>query len=73
MPRENDLDGTPQGVFGAELRYYRERAGLSQTDLAALVNISHDVISKIETATGRPRRTSPNGWTPCRSWTRAAG
>ena len=40
MPRDNDQDGTPQGVFGAELRYHRERAGLSQTDLAALVSVS---------------------------------
>jgi transcriptional regulator with XRE-family HTH domain len=52
---------TPEGVFGAELRYYRERAGLSQTDLASLVNVSHDVISKIETgdrpsAKGLPER-----------------
>jgi len=59
MPRENDLDGTPQGVFGAELRYYRERAGLSQTDLAALVNISHDVISKIETGDRPPAKEFP--------------
>ncbi len=59
MPRENDLDGTPQGVFGAELRYYRERAGLSQTDLAALVNISHDVISKIETGDRPPAKDFP--------------
>jgi transcriptional regulator with XRE-family HTH domain len=59
MPREDDLDGTPQGVFGAELRYYRERAGLSQTDLAALVNISHDVISKIETGDRPPAKDFP--------------
>jgi len=26
MPRDNDQDGTPQGVFGAKLRYYRESA-----------------------------------------------
>jgi transcriptional regulator with XRE-family HTH domain len=59
MPRDNDLDGTPQGVFGAELRYYRERAGLSQTDLAALVNVSHDVISKIETGDLPPAKDFP--------------
>ena len=49
---------TPEGVFGAELRYYRERSGLSQTELAALVNVSHDVISKIETS-NRPREGLP--------------
>jgi hypothetical protein len=26
MPRDNDQDGTPQGVFGAELRYYPLRS-----------------------------------------------
>src|SRR6202035_1422552 len=59
MPRDNDQDGAPQGVFGAELRYYRERAGLSQTELAALVNVSHDVISKIETGERPPARGFP--------------
>jgi transcriptional regulator with XRE-family HTH domain len=59
MPRDNDHDGTPQGVFGAELRYYRERAGLSQTELAALVNVSHDVISKIETGDRPPAKNFP--------------
>lgn len=59
MPRDNDQDGTPQGVFGAELRYYRERAGLSQTELAALVNVSHDVISKIETGERPPAKEFP--------------
>src|SRR5215467_326769 len=50
---------TPEGVFGAELRYYRERARLSQTEMAALVNISHDVISKIETGERPPARDFP--------------
>src|SRR5215471_20801811 len=59
MPRDNDQDGTPQGVFGSELRHYRERAGLSQTELAALVNISHDVISKIETGERAPAKDFP--------------
>jgi transcriptional regulator with XRE-family HTH domain len=59
VSRGNDLDGTPQGVFGAELRYYRERAGLAQTELAALVNVSHDVISKIETGNRPPAEGFP--------------
>jgi transcriptional regulator with XRE-family HTH domain len=59
MTRDDEHDGTPQGVFGAELRYYRERAGLSQTELAALVNVSHDVISKIETGDRPPAKDFP--------------
>jgi transcriptional regulator with XRE-family HTH domain len=59
VPRGNDLDGTPQGVFDNELRFYRERAGLSQTELAALVNVSHDVISKIETGNRPPAEGFP--------------
>jgi len=59
MPRDNDQDGTPQGVFGAELRYHRERAELSQTELAALVTVSHDVISKIETGERPPAKDFP--------------
>ncbi len=58
MPNDADRAGTPAGVFGAELRYYRTRAGMSQKDLASGANVSHDVISKIETGTARPPRTS---------------
>ena len=68
MPNDADRAGTPAGVFGAELRFYRTRAGLSQKDLAAKANVSHDVISKIETGErppGRParpaRRSVPPG------------
>jgi transcriptional regulator with XRE-family HTH domain len=53
------LDGTPQGVFGKEVKYYRERAGLSQVELAALVNVSHDVISKIERGKRPPAEGFP--------------
>jgi predicted transcriptional regulator len=68
MPTE---PGRPQ-AFGAELRFYRTRAGLSQKDLAALAYVSHDVISKIETGE-RPRpRTSRPASTPHPSWTPAA-
>lgn len=33
MPSDADRAGTPAGVFGAELRYYRTQAGWSQKDL----------------------------------------
>jgi transcriptional regulator with XRE-family HTH domain len=59
MPDDDDHDGTPQGAFGAELRYYREQSGLSQTELAALVNVSHDVISKIEKGHRPPAKGFP--------------
>jgi DNA-binding XRE family transcriptional regulator len=54
MPNDADRTGTPAGVFGAELRFYRTRASLSQKDLAALVHVSNDVISKIETGERPP-------------------
>jgi transcriptional regulator with XRE-family HTH domain len=59
MPNDADRAGTPAGVFGAELRYYRTRAGLSQKDLASRANVSHDVISKIETGERPPAEDFP--------------
>ena len=59
MLGDDNRTRTPEGVFGAELRYHRERAGLSQTELAGLVNVSHDVISKIETGERAPARDFP--------------
>src|SRR5207302_1528539 len=59
MPNDADRAGTPAGVFGAELRFYRTRAGLSQKDLAAGASVSHDVISKIETGERPPAEDFP--------------
>jgi len=59
MPNDADRAGTPPGVFGADLRFYRTRAGLSQKDLAARANVSHDVISKIETGERPPAEDFP--------------
>jgi transcriptional regulator with XRE-family HTH domain len=59
MPTDADRAGSPAGVFGAELRYYRTRGALSQKDLAALAHVSHDVISKIETGDRPPAEDFP--------------
>jgi transcriptional regulator with XRE-family HTH domain len=59
VAKDVDRAGTPLGVFGAELRYYRTNAGLSQADLAARVHVSHDVISKIETGDRPPAEDFP--------------
>jgi len=59
MPNDADRAGTPAGVFGAELRFYRTRAGLAQKDLAARATVSHDVISKIETGERPPAEDFP--------------
>ena len=72
MPNDADRAGTPAGVFGAELRFYRTRAGLSQQDLAAQATVSHDVISTIETGERPPAGDFPPAWTRYPSWTPAA-
>ena len=46
-------------MFGAELRFYRTRAGLSQQDLAAKATVSHDLISKIEPGERSPAEDFP--------------
>lgn len=40
---------SPQAIWGRELRYYRERAGLTQNELADTINYSDSLISSIET------------------------
>lgn len=40
---------TPQAIWGRELRFYRERAGLTQVELATQVKYSASLISGIET------------------------
>ncbi len=59
MPNDADRAGTPAGVFGAELRFYRTRAGLSQKDLAAKANVSHHVITQDRDGGAAARRGLP--------------
>jgi transcriptional regulator with XRE-family HTH domain len=59
MPGNGDRSRTPEGVFGKALKFHRERAGLSQTELAALSNYSNTVINKIEKGDRPPAEGFP--------------
>jgi len=59
MPGNGDRSRTPEGVFGKALKFHRERAGLSQTELAGLSNYSNTVISKIENGDRPPAEGFP--------------
>lgn len=56
MVNRKRLDPTESAaaLFGAKLRKLRDKAGLSQAQLAAEVGYSHDTISKVETAAQAP-------------------
>ncbi|HKB30439.1 MAG TPA: helix-turn-helix transcriptional regulator, partial [Streptosporangiaceae bacterium] len=54
VSRDFDPDGTPLGLFGAELRFYRAQAGLTKTELGARVYLSADLISAIENGKRAP-------------------
>lgn len=56
--------------FGAELRSWRERRGLSQAALARLVHVHPDLIAKVEKAVRRPTRDLVVG---CDAQLRAGG
>src|SRR5215470_9450809 len=59
MPGNGDRSRTPEGVFGKAPKFHRERAGLSQTELAGLSNYSNTVISKIENGDRPPAEGFP--------------
>jgi transcriptional regulator with XRE-family HTH domain len=54
--RDSDLAASPLRVFGAELRHYRTRAGMSQDQLGARVYCSGDLIGKIENGQRAPTK-----------------
>ncbi|TDC73880.1 XRE family transcriptional regulator [Actinomadura sp. 7K507] len=56
MVNRKRLDPTESvaALFGAKLRNLRDKAGLSQAQLAEAVNYSNDTISKVETAAQAP-------------------
>jgi transcriptional regulator with XRE-family HTH domain len=49
MGHMDDARFTPQAIWGRELRFYRERAELTQAELAARLFCSDSLISSIET------------------------
>jgi transcriptional regulator with XRE-family HTH domain len=53
---ESAPEGTPRHVFGAMLRFYRSRAGLTQDQLAALAHVSGKLISAYENGWRVPTR-----------------
>jgi transcriptional regulator with XRE-family HTH domain len=54
QPRTLDPHASPLAYFGAELRAWRGRRGLSQAQLGQLVHVSGDLLGKVEKAQRRP-------------------
>lgn len=52
----NPLKGSPRAVFGAMLRHYRVRAGLTQDQVGALAHVSGKLISAYENGRRVPTR-----------------
>lgn len=53
-PRTLDPSASARAYFGAELRTWRERRGLSQGELGRMVHVSGALIGKLEKAQRRP-------------------
>jgi transcriptional regulator with XRE-family HTH domain len=53
-PRALDPSVSPRASFGAQLRSWRERRGLSQSELGRLAHVSGDLVGKLEKAQRRP-------------------
>jgi len=51
-----DPAASPLRVFGAMLRYYRTRTGMSQDGLGARIHFSGDLVGKIEMGRGAPTK-----------------
>jgi transcriptional regulator with XRE-family HTH domain len=60
-PQEPAPKGSPRAVFGSVLRFFRERAGLSQEQLAELAHMSLSTIGSYETARRVPPRDAVAG------------
>jgi transcriptional regulator with XRE-family HTH domain len=57
--RRNGVVRTPRSVFGAQLRRLRERAGLTQEQLAELIGYSYSTVAAIETGRRAPAHDAP--------------
>jgi transcriptional regulator with XRE-family HTH domain len=57
--RRNGSAPTPRKVFGAQLRRLRERAGLTQEQLADLIGYSYSTVAAIETGRRAPAPDAP--------------
>lgn len=55
---ESTQEGTPRAVFGAMLRFYRQRAELSQDALGAKAHISGKAVSAYENGWRVPTRAA---------------
>ncbi len=57
--RRNGVVPTPRGVFGAQLKRLRERAGLTQEQLADQISYSYSTVAAIETGRRAPAHDAP--------------
>src|SRR5712691_4213962 len=57
----NPPKGTPRAVFGAMLRHYRMRAGLTQDQVGSLAHVSGKLISAYENGWRVPTRPTTSG------------
>lgn len=57
--RNNGYVPSPRRVFGAQLRRIRERAGLTQEQLAELISYSYSTVAAIETGRRAPAAGAP--------------
>lgn len=59
QPNELQPDRSARDFFGAEIRRYREKAGMSMLQLAEIINYSKSFVARIETAEQLPYEDVP--------------
>jgi transcriptional regulator with XRE-family HTH domain len=65
-----DSTYTPMALWGRELRHYRKKAGLTQTEFAAKINYSPSFVPQIETGhvPAGVRRLVQTTWPSAGGW-----